>query len=297
MPSSYKDVDSGIITKTINLTAVKGIRGYVYSYADSSKGPNWWNGKCYIYEIEAFSTKIYKSVTFHLAKKVLGKMKDWNASLEDDSVTSGTWTAPSTQLDPSSLKTLNWNELLVGTDDIEFYVRTGTTKTLCEAAAWIGPFTDSNSQPLDSVTSANWVQYKIEFSCTNTTVNNPRVFSANGFLVKITYSKGAEQAEANVEFIYDTGFRHFDEPMLDKIFQKIAMRHEGVEGSFLVYWETENDSGQFQVDLNTSPKSWSSFFPSNAFGKLLKLKIYKNDIFAFKLKEIQGVYSPQPLIL
>jgi len=297
MPEASVNKDSGIVTSTVNLTGVLGIRGTCTASVASGGGPSWDNSTVSIHEIQALQTNIYKRASFHLAKKILGKMQDYNSAWETPGLTTGTWTAPSAQLNPDTLKSLWWNELLVGTDNILIYVRTGATQVLCEAAAWVGPFTNPNAQTLASVTVAPWVQYKVTFSCTDTTVSNPRIYSANGFLLKISYSKGATQAETSVEYIYDIGFRHFDQPMIDKVFQKIMTYHEGSEGSFKVQWETENDSGEFIIDLTTTPERWSSFFPSNAYGKQVKIKIYKNDLYAFKLKELQGVYSPQPLII
>lgn len=297
MPEASVVKDSGIVTSVVNLTGVVAVRATATSSSSSSGGPNWDFCTSRIYDIQAFQTNLYKRISFHLVKKVLGKMQDYNSAIETSGLTSGTWLSPSAQLNPDSLKSLWWNELLVGTDNVLVYFRTGATQALCEAAAWVGPFTNPNAQDLSTVTAADWVQYRIVFSCTDTTVSNPRVYSANGFILKFSYSKGAAIAETSVEFIYDIGFRHFDQPMVDKIFQKIGSYHEGTEGSFKVEWETENASGEFIVDLTTSPERWSSFFPSDAFGKQIKIKVYKNDLYSFKLKELQGLYSPQPLII
>jgi len=297
MPDANAIHDSGTVTTTVNLTGVVGLRASVTASVSSGGGPSWDNSVVSIYEVQALQANPYKRVSFHLAKKILGKMQDYNSAWETNAGPTGTWTAPSSQLNPDTLKSLWWNEILTGSDNVLIYMRTGATQVACEAAAWVGPFTDPNAQTLDSVAEAAWVQYKIEFSCTNTTVSNPRVYSANGFVLKFSYSKGAAIAESSVEFIYDIGFRHFDQPMIDKIFQKIGSYHLGSGGSFKIMWETENDSGEFVIDLSTNPERWSSFFPSNAFGKQVKIKIYKNDLYTFKLKELQGVYSPQPMIL
>ena len=226
-------------------------------------------------------------------------MKDYNGSWETPGLTSGTWTSPTMELAPDSLKSLWWNESLVGTDNILVYMRSGATEAACLSAGWLpaGGYTNPNAQELTAITPNIWMQYKIEFSCTDTTVSNPQVYSANGFVVKFTYSRGAVQAESAVEFIYDIGFRHFDQPSMDKIFQKLTLYFLGSLGSFQAYWETENSSGSFTISLLTYPERWDSFFPSTAFGKEVKLKIYKNDLYSFKLKEIQGFFSPQPVII
>lgn len=297
MPWKRATANSGTITKTVSLKGILGLRGTTTANSAAS-GNATSNSTHRIYEIQATRDN-YKRVSFHLARKILSKMKDYNSSLETATLTMGTWTSPSMQLNPSTFKALWWNESLVGTDGILIYFRTGATKTICEAAAWVpsGGYSQPNAQSLTTAAVGIWVQYKIEFTCTDTTVSNPKVYSANGFLVKITYSKGATQMETAVELIYDIGFRNFDFPSLDKIFQKINLVFEGTEGSFQVYWETENATGNFTISLGSFPARWDSFFPSTAMGKELKIKIYKNDLYPFKLKEIQGFYSPCPLII
>lgn len=239
------------------------------------------------------------NVTMRLFRKILGKMKDYNGSWETAGLTTGSWVSPSAQLSPDTLKTLWWNESLVGTDNILVYIRTGATQAICQAAAWmpVGGFTNPNAQSLATITVAIWIQVKVEFSCTDTTVSNPKLYSADGYLLKFSYSKGAVQAETSVEFIYDIGFRHFEQPAMDKIHQLLISRHEGEFGSFSLYWETENASGTFTISLSSNPKRWQSFFPSDAMGKEVKFRVYKNDLYAFRLKELQGYYSPQPLLI
>jgi hypothetical protein len=245
------------------------------------------------------SAVVPPSITFRLFRKELGKMKDYNAEWETPSLTAGTWTSPAAQLSPELFKSLWWNEALGAGSDMLVYIRVGATQALCLAAAWqpIAGFTNPNSQSLVGIPVGSWVQVKVEFSRTLITDSNPKLYSANGFLLKFSYSKGAIMAEAAVEFVYDMGFRHFDAPAIDKIFQKLASRHEGSLGSFAVYWETENASGTFNISLLSNSNRWDSFFPSNAFGREIKLKFYKNDLYSFKLKELQGFYAAQPLII
>jgi len=239
------------------------------------------------------------AVTLRLFRKVLGKMKDYNSAWETPGLVAGTWISPAAQLSPDTLKTLWWNESLVGTDDMLFHMRTGATQALCLAAAWqpVAGYTNPNAQQLNAITVNIWVQVRVSFSCTDTTVSNPKLYSANGYLFKFSYSKGAVVAESAVEFIYDIGVRHFDLPDVDKIFQKLVTRHDGTEGSLTIYWDTENASGSFVINLVSKPKRWDSFFPPNAMGKEIKIKVYKNDLYSFKLKEIQGAYAPQPIQL
>jgi hypothetical protein len=142
-----------------------------------------------------------------------------------------------------------------------------------------------------------WLQYIIVFTAANTVLSSPTAYFADGYVVQFSYRKGGTVAEASVEFIYAIGKRNFDEPFVDKIFKKIVAWHEGSTGSFKVMWETEEDSGEFVIDLQTYPTRWESFFPDSAWGRELQLTFYKNDLNAFKLKEMSGIYTPEPIIV
>ena len=72
-----------------------------------------------------------------------------------------------------------------------------------------------------------------------------------------------------------------------------------VPGELQIQWATDVDgsSGTFVVDLDQSPKTFSSFYPSNAYGIELKITFYKNDLNDITLKEVKGLYSPRPMIV
>jgi hypothetical protein len=236
-------------------------------------------------------------VAFHLCKKLLGKMQDWNDAIENQ-YTAGTWVSPALNLRASTLGLLYWNEILIGSDNAVFHFRTGATKAACEAAGWSAAITNPNGFDLSSLVTANvWVQYKIEFTAADTRVSNPRVYFLDSFVVKFSYTQAVTYAEDAVEFRYKTGFRNFDQPFLDKIYKKLVTYHDGTDGSMIVKWETENASGEFVVDLSTFRERWESFFQDNAMGRNLSVEIYKNDLYDFKLKEMQGAFANLPMIV
>ncbi len=84
---------------------------------------------------------------------------------------------------------------------------------------------------------------------------------------------------------------------MDKVFKNIMSVHDADEGSFQIDWETENASGSFVIDLTNNSTKWQSFFPSTAMGRKLNLRIYKNDAYDFKIKELQGLYTPMPAFM
>ena len=182
--------------------------------------------------------------------------------------------------------------------DVHLHFRTGATQEACTGASWSAAINDTNGTDLSVYVTANfWIQFLIQFDAVDTTVANPRVYFSDGYLVKFLYSQTAAVAESAVEFIYSVGYRNFDMPMVDKIHNKVGTVHEGSDGSFKVQWETENDNDEFTISLYDNPEKWMSFYQDTAMGEKMNLTVYKNDLYDFSLKEINGVFTPQPLII
>ena len=64
-----------------------------------------------------------------------------------------------------------------------------------------------------------------------------------------------------------------------------------------VKWETENSSDEFVVDLSSHTTRWESYFPSTAMGRKIKIEFYKNDLYDLTVKEVQGVFTPEPVLI
>jgi hypothetical protein len=300
--SATIDMDTGLTTHSLAsaVVSVNAVKLTVCSLAEVAGG----EGDCVaigyarVHEVEVVASQHYRCVDFPISKKIMGKLSSYNGSWETNSVTAGTWTSTPVQIDADTMLKCWWNESLVGTDNALIYFRTGTTMGTCTGASWSTALTDPNGVSLSSITADSWCQFKAYLTATDTTVSNPRIYAADGYVVKYTYSKGASAAETAVEFIYRMGFRHFDQPAVDKIWKLISAYHEGTDGQYQIYWETENTTGSsFTIDLATNPERWKSFFPDNAMGKKIDIWVYKNDLYDFTLKEIQGFYTPEPLII
>jgi len=235
------------------------------------------------------------SITFRLVKKVLGKMKSYNSAILS-AETAGTWTAPSQQINADTLLDMYWNEDIEGADTVLVHTRTGATQSACEAASWSAGLTNPNGSLILS-SAADWLQYKIEFTATDTTVSNPRVYFTNGYVVKYEYHGGVTIAETAVNFKYSTGDRNYSAPSLDKVFKKIVTTHNGTLGSFIVRWTTENSTGSFTIPLDEFPIRWDSYFQDDAMGQVIDFSIEKNDLNPFKLSEFRGHYSPYNIIV
>jgi hypothetical protein len=149
------------------------------------------------------------------------------------------------------------------------------------------------------VSSANvWIQYLLAFTATDTTVTNPRIFSSDLYMLRFFYERGGVIAETSVDFVYDTGFLNFDQPMQDKLYNKINIWHEG-SGSYTFNWFTEFSSDSMNVDMDVAPNTmrWDSFFQDTAFGRRLRASITKSDLLPLTVKEISGLYIPEPNII
>jgi hypothetical protein len=210
--------------------------------------------------------------------------------------TTGTVTFASQQLNVGAFGKFYWNVLKYhSSDTVTAYLRTGASQVACEAAAWGTGMTESNGSTVGATPNV-WVQFKFDFSL-NSTAGSARIYKTDGFVIKLLYKRSSGSiAESSVEFIHTVGNRNFDAPDIEKIFKKITANHSGT-GTYTITWTTENATGSFTIDMATNPSSWSSFFPSNAFGSKLNIQIYKSDLSAFKLKELKGLYTPEPIIV
>lgn len=235
------------------------------------------------------------SVTMSLYKKILGQMKDYNKA-STQTYTAGTWTSPVMEISAESLDKIYWNEDIEGSDNVQFYTRAAATATACTAASWSAALSDPNGSIIAS-TANTFFQYKAYLTATDSMVTNPLVYFTNGYVCKFNYSRGATSAETSVNFIYNVGFRNFNEPTLDKLFKKISTVHEGSNGSFILSWSTENATGAFNVSLASDPERWDSYFQDTAFGKQIDVTITKNDLYDFRISEVEGYYSPFTVIV
>lgn len=200
------------------------------------------------------------------------------------------------QINAGIMGKLYWNQdLYSASDTIRAYTRTGATEAACKTADWSSAITNSNGGAIAS-TANKWFQLRIELVA-NSTAGSPLLYRTGGYVIKYSYFPGGvTNAETAVEFKFDTGYRTFELPGIDKIFKKIVCAHLGDTGLVKIYWYTENSEGIFEFDLATYPRRWESYFPDNAMGRKLSLMVYKNDLNDFRLDEIRGFFTPQPII-
>lgn len=142
-----------------------------------------------------------------------------------------------------------------------------------------------------------WVQYLFEFIAADTTDSIPTLFYADGYVIKFNYRKSGALAETSVEFIYETGIMNHENPMVDKIYKRLAIEMAATLGSLEVQWTTENGTNTWIIDLARFPNHWQSFFHDNAMGEVITIRFYKNDLSDFLLREFKGFYVEQPMLI
>lgn len=160
---------------------------------------------------------------------------------------------------------------------------------------WTDPQTISGSTLTQ--TANVWFKYCLVFTAVDTVVSNPKVYFSDTYVLKLSYKKAGTIAEVSVPFIYDTGFINYNEPAADKIFKKLTSLYTANGGSLSITWETENSTDDFTVDLVAKPTRHDTFFQSTAMGTKLRIIYYKNDLYDLSLKELYGLYTPQPIIV
>lgn len=222
-----------------------------------------------------------------------------------------TWTSPVLNINASTLGNIYWNQFLGQYGAINVYTRNASTSSGCSSAIWSSALTNPAGSPIVSTNGSGdpvdmqYLQFKVVMTTQQTQIPNPDytqfpyLFLGSSYVIKFDYFKAFSAAETAVEFIYRTGYRNFDSPLVDKIYKKIVSIHEGIEGTFDLTYDLDNEEGQsytYTVDLAQNPHRWESFFPDTAFARSIRFKWYKNDVNDFKIKQIGAVIEEEPVI-
>lgn len=178
---------------------------------------------------------------------------------------------------------------------IDTYVSSQTGVSIGPGTNWGTALTSSETIP--GATASTWVQVKVDLTANSVSTGSPRIFYSDGFVIKMSYRKGGTLADTAVEFIHEVGDRNFDSAMGDKIYKKITLVYESDGGNLELRWATEYSTATFTIDLSQYPTRWESYFPSTAFGRNINFTLYKNDLNTLKVKEIQGLFTAEPIII
>lgn len=168
-------------------------------------------------------------------------------------------------------------------------------------------YTDPTGSDISGVTAAAWIQWAVNFK-SSTAGYTPYVHRPSGgdYAAKLTYNEVATASESGLLMRWRSGWRNFEVPEVDKIFQKVILVYytdtteSGKEITF--DWEARGQSdasGTMTINLDTNPKRYETFLPLDAYGKEFRFELQNSDIDSDELtfKEISIVWAPLPLII
>ena len=227
--------------------------------------------------------------------------------------TDGTWTSPAYYIQATSLDKLYWNENLGATGDITFNVRTGATSGACTAAAWSSAFSDPTGSDISGVTAANYIQVKINFSTTDIDYT-PYLYTANGYVFKISYSKVGSVYETEVNSKWRSGWLNFGLERYPKLIKDIKIYYTGTSGTF--NFNIKNFEGNLDrdvsIDLSVDPtiSNTDDYEGTNAekvyiyrpsvqtdslIGEWFMYTITEPGLVGWQIKRITTRFTPEPV--
>lgn len=173
-------------------------------------------------------------------------------------IASATWTSPVYQVNAATLKRLYWNENLNTYGDITWAIRTGGVVT--PDGTWTGwtatEYTNPNGSDISASTANVYIQFKATLTTSDTTnYLYPWLFQADGFVLKMTYSKLGSNYETSVLNTWKTGWRDMDSPGHRKMIKRVIVYYEG-EGENLsvnIKGDDNNVDQTFLIDMSILP--------------------------------------------
>ena len=227
-------------------------------------------------------------------------------------LTTATWTSPVLEINAGTFGQMYWNEILpddiTPTDPVRVYTRNAETAVLCAAAAWSDALTTPTGSDIVSTGASSdtddmkFFQFKVVL-VSNDDGNNytdfPYLYQTDGYVIRMDYYKVFAAAESAVEFIYRTGYRNFDKPFEDKTYKKLLSWHKGSEGTFDLSYDIDYETGTSysfdDISLSTYPNRYESFFPNTAFGRDIRVQWYKDDNYAFTIRQLSIIVQNEPI--
>jgi hypothetical protein len=207
---------------------------------------------------------------------------------------SGVYTSPVIQVKAKSLYYAYWNEILGGYGDVTIAFRTSNTSAGL-SGTYSSEYTNPAGSDISGLTGEDWLQFRLTLSSTNLSAT-PRVYTQNGYAVKITYNVLNEKVEESIDCDWRSGYTQITPENVICRARRFEVEHEGTAGLLSCIWDLdkENMSGIFCVDLENNPKSYIKPFPTTAFGKKIRMRLHYDNINDLVIKAINILASPQP---
>ncbi len=165
--------------------------------------------------------------------------------------TEGTWTSPVYYIQASALDKLYWNENLGPEGDVDFYIRLGASTP---AGEYSDAFTDPTGSDISEEDANTYLQVKITLG-TDDIDYTPYLYSANGYIFKISYSKIGEAYETEINSKCKTGWLNFGIERYPKLIQDLKIYYTGTSGALIFNIKDfdGNIDRNITIDLSINP--------------------------------------------
>lgn len=262
---------------------------------------------------ESPTLSLNSGVTDDVGAKIVSTVTDIVSTLTGDEETvapSGLYTSPVLEVNAKNLLYVYWTAAVGSYGTIYFYIRTGATEALCEAASWSGPYTSSGSD-ISAITAARYIQYKVRLSILGANVSNyadvvlSRGSSPDDYVIKITLGLGV-LAESSIEMFYTSNWLDFGwlNPYFKrtrKHFHQVRIDFERTEesGTLTFGYYLDGSSTRTDKDFAFSTYATKGYavyqFPIATFAKRIKYRLYHNDdIYSLKIKAVHWCFTAEP---
>lgn len=163
--------------------------------------------------------------------------------------TDGTWTSPVYQIDASALDQIQWNERLGETGNITVQIKS-CDDAACSGESWEAAVSDPSGSDLSGITANDYIQIRFNLSTTDI-VYTPYLYSVDGFVFRIFFTKSGDTKESDVLSTWASGWEVMGNPGHKKFIRRIRVFYSGDEGTLSFTYENgEGDvSRSFDIDM------------------------------------------------
>lgn len=161
-----------------------------------------------------------------------------SGSTIDREDTSGEWYSKSTQINASDLSKLFWNEILGGSGDVTFAIRSAATENAVtlDSLAFSSEFTNPSGSDISGLTANNWIQLRASLTTTDIE-KTPFVITLDNFIIKLSYTTSGTSAETSILTIWRGGYDYLigqgtaQYKYFPKRITEIVVFYEGTSGT------------------------------------------------------------------
>jgi hypothetical protein len=187
---------------------------------------------------------------------------------------SGDWTSPSYQVNAGNFSKLYWNENLGTAGNVTFQLRANSSSSMA-GINWSSEYTNPSGSDISSLSAGAYIQVKANLYTTNTTYS-PTLYSSDGYVWKVAYSKVGSPYETSVLSEYKTGWKNFGIPNYKKLIKRVKVFYEGSSGNLTFGFKNEEGTinNNFTIDMAVNPPYDSDTDGFNEYSGSESIKTY-----------------------